>query len=346
MSAEELVRYLREELPIRFGSPLFSKLKKRYWELNHCKELPLVIAIEAFHETGAQLFSDTSLSGYLYGIWQSGDLRDTGELTIGTEAVTKHAVENKEIPSYFFSQPETEHISAVVFTNSGTHAKFSRMGYLHGYGSDVLDIVRTGYFFNPDPDAMDPTLFSYNLDDLPLIETWGEGLVVCHNPRCLYPIPHDYFSDAVQACVENEKYTTDHSQSLWHPISSQTNVLHMGEIKEKLSSFLARRSRCAITSIPKMAFQQMCGFAVDNKNPFGQEHGWFADESGSFLGVIVHDKIDGDWACVVLARDQYFQFRPVFCESSLSGRSCAVETLQHKMLEMLLEPRRIYVDGK
>ena len=33
------------DLPIKFGSPLFSKLNKKYWELEHCKNLPIVLAI-------------------------------------------------------------------------------------------------------------------------------------------------------------------------------------------------------------------------------------------------------------------------------------------------------------
>ena len=141
MTPNELLHYLQEELPIRFGSPLFSKLQKRYWELDHCKELPIVIAIEAFHQEDAHLFSDTSLSSYLYGIWHTGDLLKTGKLKIDTESIKKHQTGKKCIPSNFFSQPHTEHISAVLFTNSGTHAKFSRMGYLHGFGCDVIDMI-------------------------------------------------------------------------------------------------------------------------------------------------------------------------------------------------------------
>ena len=38
-SFEEFQEYQNEELPIRFGSPLFSKLKKKYWELEHCRDL-------------------------------------------------------------------------------------------------------------------------------------------------------------------------------------------------------------------------------------------------------------------------------------------------------------------
>src|SRR5882724_4679194 len=47
MTMAELREYQRNELPIRFGSPLFSKLQEKYWELEHCRDMPFVVAIEA-----------------------------------------------------------------------------------------------------------------------------------------------------------------------------------------------------------------------------------------------------------------------------------------------------------
>jgi len=72
------------------------------------------------------------------------------------------------------------------------------MGYQHGAGNDIVEIVRTGSAFNPDVDVMDPTLFSYTLDEPPLVESWGQGMVVLHNPKSLRPIPRDFFVDATQ----------------------------------------------------------------------------------------------------------------------------------------------------
>ena len=44
----ELREYLRNDLPIRLGSPLFSKLSQRYWEHPHVAGKPLVIAMQDF----------------------------------------------------------------------------------------------------------------------------------------------------------------------------------------------------------------------------------------------------------------------------------------------------------
>jgi hypothetical protein len=340
LTYEEKIQFLREVLPIRFGSPLFSKLKKRYWEKEHCRDVPFVIAIEAFHEKDSLLFADTSLSGYLYGIWQTGSWTKKGKLNIDAESIEEHKVENKKIPSNFFSQPDTEHISAVVFTNSGTHAKLLRMGYQHGYGCDVIDMTRIGNCFNPDPDAMDPSFFIYNLDEPPFVEPWGQGLVVLHNPNSLHPIPRDYFIDAVQGYVEDGTYATDHHG--WHPINSKTMSIYLGEAKKKLSEALPRNVRILIRAIPKKEFQSICVFSLPDDNPMGEEKGWFADESYSFLGVVVQDKTDQDWGWAIFGRDEHFLFRIIEWNTSLSTRYSAIDAMQRKMVKLASSPKRIF----
>jgi len=54
------------------GSPLFSKLQKKYWELEHCRDMPFVVAIEAFHDDESLAMTDSALAGYLFGLQQQG----------------------------------------------------------------------------------------------------------------------------------------------------------------------------------------------------------------------------------------------------------------------------------
>jgi hypothetical protein len=63
------------------------------------------------------------------------------------------------VPSGFFSQAESEHLSGILFTNSGTHGTFSRIGYQTGFGNGRFMIQRKGLAYNPDPHARDPSLF-------------------------------------------------------------------------------------------------------------------------------------------------------------------------------------------
>ena len=197
LDPRELARFQNEELPIRFGSPLFSKLKNRYWEMEHSKGRPLIIAIQAFFNEESLTLADSGLTQYLYGQRTTAGWTHEGNLAINTDAVESHTLGDKTIPSNFFEQPDTEYVSAVVFTNSGTHAKFTRMGYQQGFGTEHFHISRSGYCYNPDPDAMDPTYFEYDLAEPPLVESWGQGLVGNHNPNALFPLPRYYFPDAL-----------------------------------------------------------------------------------------------------------------------------------------------------
>ena len=133
LTTEELREKLSNELPIRFGGPLFSKLNKKYWELEQCRWIPIVFAIEAFHEEGSLYFSDSSLGQYLYGLRHYPDWIEDGHLVVKSEEVKDHKWGAKVIPSNFFQQPNAEHVSAVIFSNSGTYTKFCRMGYQAGY---------------------------------------------------------------------------------------------------------------------------------------------------------------------------------------------------------------------
>src|SRR5215469_591711 len=165
----KLLDYTRDELPIRFGSALYSKVQKAYWEKPQCTGLPFVIAAEAFHDEGSLHFADTALVEYAYGSRQSASWSPNGDLLIGNAKVESHSLGDKTIPSGFFDQPGTEHVSALLFSNSGTHAKFSRMGYQSGFGTDVLKIQRFGRSFDHSSDAIDSVLFHYDMDDPPLV---------------------------------------------------------------------------------------------------------------------------------------------------------------------------------
>ncbi len=340
LSASELDDWLAHEIPIRFGGPLFSKLKEEYWELEHCKGLPFVIAIQTFHEARSLLLSSNGLSRFLYGLTHIADRGEKGKLEVRAEPVEKHVVGKKEVASNFFGQPGTEHLSAVLFSNSGTNTKCARMGYQCGYGCDAIDISRVGFAFNPDPDALCPTFFSYNLDEPPVVESWGQGLEVLLNPNATCPLPLDFFVDAAQSYLVDGQVATDHFG--WHPISSMTTIVHWGELKQKLPKQLRQKGRLAVAEIPKNVFQASCGFAIAESNPLVNEQAWFADETQSFIGVVFQDKIDGDWGSIVMARDQYFQFRPIDTVVEIESLPVACQQVQMRIGELLAESQRIF----
>ncbi len=335
LSPEEFEHYLENELPIKFGGPLFSKLKLKYWELGHCKDKPFVLAIEAFFNEEALGFSESAISRYLYGLRQSAGWTSEGVLEIHTENVDSHTSGTKTIPSNFFEQPGTEHISAVVFTNSGTHAKFARMGYQQGLGIDHFEIHRSGFCFTLDPDAQDPTYFSYSLAQPPLVEWWGQGIVVHHNPNALFPLPKDFFSGAMQAFIEDGQLKSENRE--WHPFVSTTFIFHFEESK----SWSMTGPRVYVTPITKSEFRSAFPLDVDVLG-LTREVGWFTDESESFLGVILEDKADHDWGYVILARDEHFNFRAIDTAHSIPTRKTARVELQLAMAKLVMQGQRIF----
>ena len=63
--------YFDQYVPIKYGSALYSKLKKRYWELPHVEGNSLVLAIQDFHAPASMMWSSNALVEYLYGIRQT-----------------------------------------------------------------------------------------------------------------------------------------------------------------------------------------------------------------------------------------------------------------------------------
>jgi hypothetical protein len=337
LSPAEMQEYLRHELPMRFGSPLFSKLKRRYWELEHCRGLPVVLAIEAFHDTDSLGFTDAALSGYLYGIAETATWDVDGNLKIQFERMYEHVVGEKKIPSSFFDQPDAENISAVVFTNSGTSSKFGRMGFQFGIGNDTIEMFRAGYCFNEAESARDPTLFQYNLNAPPLVEPWGQGMVVLHNPRAFHPLPLEFFRHAVQT-IFDEGYPRSFFQG-WHPYSSKTFIADLGEAKQAIAKF-PPRAAYGIGAVAKAEFHSISQWPEPQHLI---EEGWFIDESGAFLGVVIFDPSNGDWGGILLSRDQYFNFSAVDSASGFESRNEARQSLQSRMLDFLLKPQRLFM---
>ena len=329
LSEEEFQKKLSDELPIRFGSPLFSKLNKRYWDLPQCQNQPIVLAIEAFFEEGSLYFSDSSLSQYLYGLKHFPDWTEDGKLVVRSSPIEEHSWKAKIIPSNFFKQPGTEHISAVIFSNSGTYAKFQRMGYLAGYHRGNLTFVRKGICYSFKPNATKPLPFAYDLDDPLVVENWGQGLMVLHNPNALHPIPGDYFPEVAESYLKNDLVKTDLPS--FYPYMSQT-----------LCVSFTLDDQPPVESITKHEYYSF----NPAKNPavdlISRDKEWYADKDRIILGAILLDTIDNDWVYIILGRDGKGVFRWIEGEVSIVDRDKARERLVKKMKSILLTGQMVF----
>ena len=190
--ADEVLEAQKNQIPIMFGSPLYSKLQKRYWEYSHVREKPLILAIADFHDDQSMLWTSTALTNYLYGTQYAWHHDDQGKLVLTPSTIEKHQLGHKKVPSGFFFLPEAEHISAVLFPPSGTISKFNRIGREAGFWDRNTMMIRFGTCYNHDPHAAIPNIFRYKVDERG-DETWAEGLSMFHNPRALYPVSEELF---------------------------------------------------------------------------------------------------------------------------------------------------------
>jgi hypothetical protein len=205
-TSEEISEKLKNQVPLLFGNALFDKMKKKYWEMEHVRGKPFVIAIADFHDTMSMTWTYNALLEYLYGYKYDYSFEENGDLVVKPVKIGNYVKPNgTEIQSGFFLQPNSENLSAVLFSSCGTLSKFNRMGKQAGLGSNIPTLIRMGSFYNHDPNADKPNEISYIVDE-ESNETWSEGTVVFHNPKAKEPLNPDFFDDKVAQCFFEDEF--------------------------------------------------------------------------------------------------------------------------------------------
>lgn len=199
---EDFWGFIEKEMPLKFGSPLHSKMQKRYWDLAHVQGRPLVLAVADFHAPASMIWSHTAIPVYLYG----------RSAYLGEDEAGNRRGEEKRIEGFpkgparivpFFEQPDTEHISAVLFSNAGTISKFNRMGARAGFGDRFVRLRRIGGWNDPHPDAYDPIPFDLDVESALYDENWADELGMYHNPRAHHPVADEAFPGIVHFRIED-----------------------------------------------------------------------------------------------------------------------------------------------
>lgn len=233
----------QDAIAAKLGSPLFSKLNERYWELPHVHNMPLVIAIADFHDSDPRRPSFEALQRYLYATHLRLSSAPGETVTYDLEPLQQLGPKN--IPAGFFTLPDAAHISAVLFSNAGTTGKFSRMG-LNRFLHPTIRMLRCGFCFDTDPTAVVPEPFAYLVGTAP--ETWGQEVVIFHNPNALYPINQEFFAPLCQYWLKGNKFW--HTMPEFFPYVSNTflytgSVDSMEALEQKL---LAEGRRWVLTA--------------------------------------------------------------------------------------------------
>lgn len=223
LTPERIAELQRHYMPIKFGSPLFTKLNKKYWEMEHVANTPLVFAIADFHAKQSMLWSSTALQNYLYGIKHDFHYSEDGKLVISPVKIDYHEHNGKKIPSGFFFTENSEHISAVLFSSTGTISKFTRMGKLSGFGDPTIKIIYQGTCHKHDDNSALPDTFSFEVDEN-YLETWGEGISIFHNPNALHPLSREMFPSVAHHFMKKDGTIVSYLPD-FHPYGGLTIML-------------------------------------------------------------------------------------------------------------------------
>jgi hypothetical protein len=226
ISDAEAQELLKDFVPIKFGSALFSKLNKQpaYWQLEHAAGHPLIFAVADFHAPRSMLWTSTGLQRYLYGYYHEHEVDEHGRLVIRPMKIETHRYGEKEIPSGFFFLPGAENVSAVLHSNSGTLAKFTRMGRLAGFDAQGIRTFREGLAYDHRPHATTPRHFAFEVTPGLVSETWAEGLNMFHNPNAAHPVNPELFPSIAHHFFEGGMVRSIIPD--FHPMMSMT--LHVG----------------------------------------------------------------------------------------------------------------------
>ena len=185
-----------DEVAVRFGSVLRSKAMKAYQDLPHVAGKPIVIAVQGFFGPGALFHNELPLVRYLYDLALT-EIDESGAISLTDASVGFHIGDSKTIESGWFGDPDSAHMSAVMWSNSGTVAKFNRMATGLGLGAPGWEIHRSGTELDPQPGATERAFFFERVEP-GSGEPWEEGLVVMHNPRARVPLPVSAFGGVTQ----------------------------------------------------------------------------------------------------------------------------------------------------
>lgn len=219
---EDLDAYVQHYLPIRYAGPLTTKLRRNYWTMPSARGNPFVLAIQDFHAPLSMVYSFPALPIYLYGLIHVPRRDAAGRLIVDATRIEQHVWGTKVVQSGFFSLPGAEHISAVIFNNSGTLNKFNRIGVGAGFGGENITLVQSGLAWDPDPDASAPIPFERVVaEGHP--ETWIEGMDVFHNPSAVHPLSAELFRGAAHHRLMPDMQIETTGPG-WKPMESRTEI--------------------------------------------------------------------------------------------------------------------------
>lgn len=185
----------------RFAKTLRSKLQRGYHNLPHVEGGAFALAVSDFHAPSSMTWSREALASYLYGSFPL--VTDGSEGRTAAALPVERLVGPQSLPAGLFRDPAMSFLSAVIFSNAATIAKFNRMGMLAGWRLAGVQVRREGVLVDRMPGALEGIPFDMNIlsgeyRDLwpPDGEHWCVELEVYHNPSAAHPLAFDLLPGA------------------------------------------------------------------------------------------------------------------------------------------------------
>ena len=186
---------------IRFAKTLGSKLQKRYDRLPHVADNAFAIALADFHAPGSMVWSREALIGYLYGM--HAEVLEVDGRQIASSSDASLLMGGSAFPAGLFRTTAHSELSAVIFTNACSIAKFNRVGVSAGALTKGLRYVRYGKFYDRTPGALEGIPFCLDItsDEYRALwpqgyEPWSAELEIFHNPFARHPLPRTLLPEA------------------------------------------------------------------------------------------------------------------------------------------------------
>lgn len=203
---ERIYDYIDHDMAQKFGSPLYSKLKRADWKKPHVSGHPFVLALADFHAPASMRWSYRALPQYLYGL-KAITIPDSENRLIEIFMPGEdHVVGDKRVPTNFFAQPDAENVSAILFSNAGTISKFNRMGVLAGFGDAWVSLLRSGMLTDPEAWEITETPFKSDVEDPAYQESWCDEIILYHNPNALRPVDPNLFPGVTHVHIVDGQY--------------------------------------------------------------------------------------------------------------------------------------------
>lgn len=207
----DLMERVIGQAAVRFASTIRNKLQRqpRYDQMSHVSGQPFALAIADFHAQGSMTWSRQALIAYLYGEYATTQEIDGRKQAVGVQV--EHLLGVQKIPAGLFRLAENAGLSAVIFSNGCSLAKFGRV-LVSMTQQDDLTNTRFGEIFDRTPGALEGFPFCLDVVSAEYRDLWPQGyepwsaeLEVFHNPLARNPLDRDMLPEATHWFVRGQE---------------------------------------------------------------------------------------------------------------------------------------------